>query len=312
MSGLDLVTGGAGFIGSHIVRALLDQGRQVRVIDNLLTGHKKNIQGLNLDFIEEDLADPTAAQKACKGVEHVFHLAARPSVPWSFENPELAYQANHQTTLSLIQAAKASGVRRIVFSSTSALYGNDPTLPKKEGMPPEPLSPYAKHKGLGEVALQQACQDSDLTAVCLRYFNVFGPRQDPSSPYSGVISLFIQWALAGRAPTIFGNGLQTRDFVYVGDVAQANLLAATVPLKETTPILNIGRGEQTNLLELWSMVCEAAQAPHLPPKYAEARAGDVLHSVADTHKAEALLSFHPSVSLLEGFQRTVASVENSP
>ena len=206
-SGIDLVAGGSGFIGSHLCEALLAAGRTVRVVDDLATGYRHNLEGLQLEFVEGDAADPEVAARACEGVAHIYHLAARPSVPWSFEHPEAAYHANHQTTLSLIEAGAAAGARRIVFSSSSAIYGDGPELPKRESLPPAPQSPYAEHKLAGERALHEAHAAGRIEAVSLRYFNVYGPRQDPTSPYSGVISLFAKWVREGTRPTIFAGAL---------------------------------------------------------------------------------------------------------
>jgi len=305
---MDLVVGGAGFIGSHLAEALIQQGRPVRVLDNLSSGHRKNLENLAVEWMHGDAADERVANLACQGVERIFHLAARPSVPWSIEFPKEALRANHGTTQALIQAGKKAGVSRFIFSSSSALYGENPVLPKEESMPVEPKSPYAEHKGYGEKSLRQEFHGSDRCAVSLRYFNVYGPRQDPSSPYSGVISLFTQWAKQGRAPTIFGDGLQTRDFVFVKDVVAANLLAAQLKSSEPAPVINIGTGQQTNLLQLWELICQAANAPVLKPTFKESRPGDVRHSVASTSRAKHELGFEPEVTLADGLRQTVSEI----
>ncbi len=306
-SGLDLVVGGSGFIGSHLCQALLDSGRRVRVLDDLATGNRENLTGLDVEFVQGDAADVGIATHACQGVTGIYHLAARPSVPWSIEFPVEAHRANHETTLALIEAGSKSGAKRIVFSSSSAIYGDGPELPKTEDLPPAPKSPYAEHKLAGEIALREAHQAGRIEAVCLRYFNVFGPRQDPSSPYSGIISLFAKWVREGRQPTIFGDGKQTRDFVYVADVAQANRLAMQAPCAVPGPVYNVATGHSVDLLELWQATCAAAGVPALEPQFLPARDGDVRDSIASLAKTESELDFHPKVDLATGLAATLTA-----
>lgn len=308
MSGLDLVCGGCGFIGSHMVAALLESGRTVRVLDDLSTGYTHNIKDMDCEFVHADAADSKAALAACDGVERIFHFGARPSVPWSFQEPELAYHANHGTTLSLIEAASQAGVKRLVFSSSSAIYGDSPELPKAESMAPAPKSPYAEHKLAGEIALHAAASAGRLEAASLRYFNVYGPRQDPSSPYSGVISLFAKWVKEGRDPTFFGDGQQTRDFVYVADVVKANLLAAEAPQPEAAPIYNVATGTSISIAELWNTMCMVASRAAGIPEFLEAREGDVRHSSASLNKIQRDTGFAAEVSLRDGIQLTLDSL----
>lgn len=308
MTELDLVTGGSGFIGSHVVEGLLAAGRTVRVLDDLSTGHAHNLEGFDCEVLHGDAADPAVAHAACRGVARIFHLAARPSVPWSFEEPELARHANHGTTEALIDAAVAQGVQRIVFSSSSAIYGDSPDLPKTEAMEPAPKSPYAEHKLAGEKALAQAARTSGLESVSLRYFNVFGPRQDPSSAYSGVISLFARWLQEGTPPTFFGDGLQTRDFIFVRDVVRANRLAGEVRLKESARVLNIACGHRISILDLWRTMCGIAGQEGGEPRFLPAREGDVRHSLADITRAREELGFEPEYDLEQGLKRTLASL----
>jgi UDP-glucose 4-epimerase len=305
MSGLDLVVGGCGFIGSHIVEALLLQGRRVRVLDDLSTGYAYNIKDLACEFHQGDAADAKLAANACNGVERIFHLGARPSVPWSFQEPELAYHANHGTTLALIEAASQAGVKRLVFSSSSAIYGDSPVLPKREDMQAAPKSPYAEHKLAGEVALHQAAQAGKLEATSLRYFNVYGPRQDPSSPYSGVISLFAQWIQQQQDPTFYGDGQQTRDFVYVGDVVKANLLAAEAPQIAAAPVYNVASGSCISIAELWNTLCMVAGCAAGTPTFLESRVGDVRHSSACLEKIGRELGFHADFDLRQGLEQTL-------
>jgi len=303
-----LVVGGAGFIGSHVSEALLGQGCSVRVLDDLSTGKRENLEGLDVELLVGDAADETVASQACEGVDRIFHLGARPSVPWSLEHPELALRANFLTTKTLLDAATKKGVSKFVFSSSSAVYGDNPIIPKEESMSIEPQSPYAEHKAMGEDLLKGICSEKAIDAVCLRYFNVYGPRQDPSSPYSGVISLFAQWAKQGKAPIIFGDGLQTRDFVFVSDVVKANLLAAGLQTSEPAPVINIGTGQQTHLLELWKLTCRAACTEAGAPHFEEVRSGDIRHSVASIQKAKSELGFGPQVSLADGLRKTIAEI----
>lgn len=304
-TGLDLVAGGSGFIGSHLCAALLSEGREVRVVDNLSTGYRSNLDGIEVDWVQGDVADPEVARRACRGVSRIFHLAARPSVPWSFEFPEEALRANHQTTLALIEAGAEAGARRIVFSSSSAIYGDGPESPKVEDMAPAPKSPYAEHKLAGERALREAHQAGKIEAASLRYFNVYGPRQDPTSPYSGVISLMAKWVREGQRPTIFGDGMQTRDFVAAADVARANLLAMEADLEEAGPVFNVATGTSINLLQLWHAICEAAGVEAQQPEFLPARAGDVLRSEASLAKSTAQLGFVPRVPLASGLKVTL-------
>ncbi|MFK5955810.1 MAG: NAD-dependent epimerase/dehydratase family protein [Planctomycetota bacterium] len=308
MNDLVLVAGGSGFIGSHVVQGLLTAGYRVRVLDNLATGYLHNLNGLDCEFVQGDAADVEIATSAADGVSCIFHLAARPSVPWSIEEPELARHANLGTTEALIAAAEKQGVKRIVFSSSSAIYGDSPELPKTEDMQPAPKSPYAEHKLFGENALADAAEKFGLESVSLRYFNVFGPRQDPSSPYSGVISLFARWLREETAPTFFGDGKQTRDFVYVDDVVKANIAAAEANLPQPVQILNIACGQRIDLLQLWDTMCKVGQVQGSMPVFQAERVGDVRHSLADIQRAERVLGFAPDFDLEQGLKLTLNSL----
>jgi len=308
VSGLDLVCGGCGFIGSHVTEALLAAGRQVRVVDDLTTGYAVNIGDLDCEFIHGDAAEQNVADAVCEGVDRIFHLGARPSVPWSFKEPELAYHANHGTTLALISAGTKHGVKRMVFSSSSAIYGDSPELPKREDMLPEPKSPYAEHKLAGERALLEAAQSGNLEAASLRYFNVYGPRQDPSSPYSGVISLFAKWISEGKSPTFYGDGMQTRDFVYVADVVKANLLAADAQQSSHAPVYNVATGTSIAISELWNTMCMVAGRAAGEPEFLSAREGDVRHSSASLDKISTELGFSADVDLRTGIERTLSGL----
>ncbi|MBE7554836.1 MAG: SDR family oxidoreductase [Anaerolineales bacterium] len=302
---LCLVTGGAGFIGSHLVEALLAQGQQVRVLDNLSTGRQANLAGVmdQIEFIEGTIEDQTTVARAVAGVEVIFHLAAIVSVPQSMAEPAQTELINTLGTLNLLEAGRTAGVRRLVLSSTCAIYGDDPTLPKTETMRPQPKSPYAVSKLAAEHYCQIFWEAFGLETVVLRYFNVFGPRQDPSSPYSGVISIFVNKLSQGAVPTIFGDGRQTRDFVFVEDVVRANLLAATVP-QAVGSTLNIGTGYPISIRQLFEALrqifaCEVA------PTYGPARSGDILHSYADPSQAKAILGWKPQVTLETGLKYLV-------
>jgi UDP-glucose 4-epimerase len=299
---LYLVTGGAGFIGSHIVENLIARGDQVRILDNFSTGHWRNlaqVQG-QVEVVEGDIQDMSAVQKAVKEVDIIFHLAALVSVPKSVQDPLLVEGINTIGTLNVLMAAKNAGVRRLVLSSTCAVYGDEPTLPKKESMSPRPKSPYAVSKLAAEGYCQVFNELLGLETVILRYFNVYGPRQDPTSPYSGVISIFADKFGQRQTPTIYGDGEQTRDFVYVGDVAQANLLAAATPAAAGR-IFNIGHGQPIRIDTLFRQLAGWFQV-NIEPKYALPRSGDVLHSYADTTQAHQILGWQAKVSLNEGLQ----------
>lgn len=302
---LCLVTGGAGFIGSHLVEALLAQGQQVRVLDNLSTGRRANLAGVmdQIEFVEGTIEDQATVARAVAGVEVVFHLAAIVSVPHSMAEPAQTELINTLGTLNLLQAARTAGVRRLVLSSTCAVYGDDPTLPKTETMRPQPKSPYAVSKLAAEHYCQIFWEAFGLETVVLRYFNVFGPRQDPSSPYSGVISIFVDKLSQGAVPTIFGDGRQTRDFVSVEDVVQANLLAATVP-QAAGNTLNIGTGYPVSIRQLFEALRQIFEC-EVTPTYGPARSGDVLHSYADSSQAKAILGWKPQVTLEAGLKYLV-------
>lgn len=303
--GLCLVTGGAGFIGSHLVEALLAQGQQVRVLDNLSTGRRANLAGIGLqiEFIEGTIEDQATVARAVAGVEVIFHLAAIVSVPHSMAEPVQTEQINTLGTLNLLQAARAAGVRRLVLSSTCAIYGDEPTLPKIETMCPQPKSPYAVSKLAAEHYCHIFWEAFGLETVVLRYFNVFGPRQDPSSSYSGVISIFVDKLSQGVVPTIFGDGQQTRDFVFVEDVVRANLLAATVP-QAAGNTLNIGTGYPISIQQLFEALCCIFKR-EVVPSYGPARSGDVLHSYADSSQTRAILGWEAQVTLEAGLKYLV-------
>jgi len=299
-----LITGGAGFIGSHLVDALLRQGTRVTVIDNLTTGKRENLPaaGPGLDFHEGDIRDQALLRRLMDGVEVVFHQAALVSVPLSVAQPLASADINEMGTLAVLEAARQAGCRRVVLASSSAVYGDDAALPKREAMPLRPLSPYAVQKMVGEYYAGLYSSLYGLETACLRYFNVFGPRQDPSSPYSGVISIFMNRAVAGRAPVIYGDGEQTRDFVYVGDVVAANLGAATAR-DAAGRTFNIGTGRTITINRLWQRVAELAGID-LVPEYQAARDGDILHSVAAIEAARRHLGFTPAVPFEDGLADT--------
>ena len=305
LSGIALVTGGAGFIGSHIAEALAARGASVRVIDNLSTGHLENIEaiGAKVDFIRGDLADAATVRKAVEDVEIVFHEAALPSVPRSVANPRETHLACVDGTFNLLLAAKEQGVRRVIYAASSSAYGEQPTLPKVESMRPEPLSPYAAAKLVGEYYCQVFTRTYNFETICLRYFNVFGPRQDPGSPYSGVVSRFIDFLIKGERPVIYGDGEQTRDFTYISNAVDANLLAAEAD-KGIGEVINIANGEQVTINELLRRLKEVTGRDDVEPEYKEARTGDILHSLADISRARALLGYAPKIGLAPGLQAT--------
>ena len=300
-----LVTGGAGFIGSHLVEALLVRGDTVRVLDELSSGHLENLSHVidRIDFIEGNIRDVATVQQATSGVDFIFHLAALVSVPKSMAEPTEAELINAVGTLNVLNAAKAADVQRLVLSSTCAVYGDDPTLPKTETMCPQPKSPYAISKLAAEHYCQIFNESFGLETVILRYFNIFGPRQDPSSAYSGVISIFVDKLSQGLAPTIFGNGQQTRDFVFVEDVVRANLLAAEAP-KAAGEIYNIGTGRPTSINQLFENLRHIFNRD-LKPDYRPARTGDILHSYANPSRAKTVLGWQAQVDFEKGLKRLV-------
>lgn len=306
LSGIALVTGGAGFIGSHIAAALVAKGARVRVIDDLSTGYQENINeiGGDVDFVQSSVADEKALRKALEDVELVFHEAAIPSVPRSVENPRQTHIASVDSTFSLLDASREQKVRRIVYAASSSAYGDQPTLPKVESMLPEPLSPYAVAKLVGEYYCQVFTRVYGLETLSLRYFNVFGPRQDPSSQYSGVISRFIAALLSGEQPVIYGDGEQSRDFTYIANVVDANLKAAETS-KGIGSIINVANGERISLKELLKEVQELTGKTAVSVDFRPPRAGDVLHSLADISRAREFLDFTPRVGLREGLQLTI-------
>jgi len=302
-----LITGIAGFIGSSLARAVLQQGDRVRGIDNFSTGKPENIAEIidQIDFREADLLDLGATQQACRDVDYVLHEAAIPSVPRSINKPLETNRANVDGTLNLLIAARDAKVGRVVYAASSSAYGDVPTLPKSEDIAPNPISPYAVSKLAGEYYVTSFWRSYGLETVCLRYFNVFGPRQDPHSPYSGVLAKFITQMLAGEPPIIFGDGKQSRDFTYVENVVNANLLACKAPAKDVAgKVFNIATGQRIDLDDMYGIL-QKLTGYFAPPKYESERRGDVKHSLADLSRAEQCLRYRPVVSFEEGLRRTV-------
>jgi UDP-glucose 4-epimerase len=299
-----LVTGGAGFIGSHLVEALVAAGCKVAVLDNLSSGTTANLKHLegHFSFFQEDIRNPKMLDTALQGCEVVFHLAAIVAVPQTIENPVESAAVNDLGTLSLLDAARQKKVKRVVFSSSCAVYGDDPHLPKQEAMTPKPLSPYAAQKLAAEYYTKLFNDLYGIETAVLRYFNVYGPRQNPASPYSGVISIFMTKALQNQPAVIYGDGNQTRDFVYVEDVVKANLLAATAG-NAGGRIVNIGSGRAVSINRLWQAIC-ALSGRNLDPRYASKRPGDVRESLAATATAKEILNFECEVSFEKGLAST--------
>jgi nucleoside-diphosphate-sugar epimerase len=297
-----LVTGGAGFIGSHLSEELVKRGHRVRVVDNFVTGYQRNIRD-GVEFVKGDLADPSVAETVVKGIEYVLHEAAIPSVPRSVANPLESNRANIDSTLNLLIASRDSGVKRLVFAGSSSVYGDTEVLPKTETMPTNPLSPYALQKLMGEMYGQMFTRLYGFEAVTTRYFNVFGPRQDPGSPYSGVISLFIKALHEGSQPVIYGDGEQTRDFTYVTNVVDGVIRAAETP-GVGGEVFNIATNGRISLNELLATL-KKIFGSNVEPIYKEVRAGDVRDSQADISKAQRLLGYQPIVGLEEGLRHTV-------
>jgi nucleoside-diphosphate-sugar epimerase len=306
-----LVTGGAGFIGSHLAEELIRRGERVRVVDSLVTGKRQNLAHIpGVEFIEGDLADLDVARRAVAGIQYVLHQAAIPSVPRSVADPLTSHRANIDATLNVLIAARDAGVTRLVYAGSSSAYGDTPTLPKREDMPPNPLSPYALQKLVGEQYGQLFARLYGFDAVTTRYFNVFGPRQDPSSPYSGVISLFISALVDGRRPTIYGDGEQSRDFTYVANVVDGVLRACHSP-NVSGEVINVATSGRVTLNQLFATLCTLIGAD-LTPIYTDPRAGDVRHSQADVGRAERLLGYRPLVGLEEGLKRTLEWYRANP
>jgi len=299
-----LVTGGAGFIGSHLVERLIHEGIEVLVVDNLSTGFEENLEKVrqHIHFIPGDINDTDTLREAMSEVEVIFHQAAVVSVPKSVENPVETAKVNELGTLNVLETARRAGVTKVICASSCAVYGDTVQFPTREDMPTRPLSPYAASKLHGEAYARLYDDLYGLKTVCLRYFNVFGPKQDPSSPYSGVISIFMDKAARGETPTIYGDGEQYRDFVYVADVVQANLLAAQIE-DVSDEIINIGTGNAITVNSLWENIAEVAGI-EIEPERAALRPGDIRESVADISRAQELLDFKPRYSLEQGLQLT--------
>jgi UDP-glucose 4-epimerase len=303
---LALVTGGAGFIGSHLVEALLAEGLRVRVVDDLATGHRANLAQLDgqFEWIEGSVADFAVCQRAAESVDYVFHQAAIPSVPRSVREPLSSHHSGPTATINMLEAARLAGVRRFMFAASSSAYGDTIELPKHEEMLPHPLSPYAAGKLAGEHYVRVYAQTMGLDGVSLRYFNIFGPRQDPSSPYSGVISIFIKKMSQGERPTIYGDGSQTRDFTYVANVVAANLAAMQHPRALGGDVFNVGSGQSIGLLDLVAALNTIFETK-LEPDFQPSRAGDVRDSLASLVRISQVLGYQPLVSFQDGLRRTV-------
>jgi nucleoside-diphosphate-sugar epimerase len=301
-----LVTGGAGFIGSHIVSLLLNEGWAVRVLDDFSTGRRENLQGLvgRLEIFEGDIRDSARLDEALRGVEVIFHQAAFVSVPGSMENPLACFDINVQGTANVLETARRHAVRRVVLASSAAVYGDADILPLEEETPLQPLSPYAASKRIDEIYAQLYTRSLGLEVVALRYFNVFGPRQRPDSPYAAAVPIFIRRYLDGKPVTVFGDGGQTRDLIYVGDVARANLLAAEHP-DAPGQIFNICTGIETRLLDLLEILDKFFPAA-LAPVFSEPRPGDIYRSVGSPERAARVIGFRAQTSLEEGLRQTVA------
>lgn len=300
-----VVTGGAGFIGSHIAEELLKRGYRVSIIDNLSTGRLSNIESFSgsrkAEFVKGSIIDLPLLRKLFSGADFVFHQAAIPSVPRSVKNPRASHNVNSTGTLNVLLAARDNGVKKVVYASSSSVYGDTPALPKVEDMAPNPLSPYAISKLTAEYYCRVFQEIYGLKTVSLRYFNVYGPRQDPDSPYAAVIPLFINLALAGKSPVIYGDGEQSRDFTFVKDVAEANILAAE---GDATGIFNIGNSQRVTINHLVKMVIKLIENNMIEPVYEDVRAGDILHSLADITRARSF-GFNPKYSLEEGLAEVV-------
>lgn len=303
-----LVTGGAGFIGSHLVEHLVAEGHRVRVLDDFSTGRRENLAPWlhDIELIEGSITDLPLCITAAKGVDVVLHQAALASVPRSVKNPIASHEANVTGTLNILVAARDAGVRRVVYAASSSAYGNTAELPKHEGMSPLPLSPYAVTKLAGEQYARAFHVTYGLETVSLRYFNIFGPRQDPASQYAAVIPLFIVAAVAGRSPTIFGDGGQTRDFTYVANAVRANMLACEGPSSVSGNVYNVGCGARISVNELWSHIAKQLGSS-VQPHYEPARVGDVRDSLASLDRIRRDLGYEPVVSLEDGLRRTVES-----
>jgi len=302
-----LVTGAAGFIGRSIASELLARGKRVRGIDNFVTGKRENLRGLEaMDFIEADINDAQAVAQACRGVECIFHEAAIPSVPRSIEDPVATNYASVSGTVQLLLAAKNAKVQRVIYAGSSSVYGNTPTLPKSEHMQPCPISPYAVAKLAGELYMQSFAKVYGLNTVTIRYFNVFGPCQDPTSQYSGVLALFTLKMLAGETPTIYGDGEQSRDFTFIQNVVHANLLASEAPAEMVSgKVFNVATGKRITLNQAVEMLRHATGYSG-EVRYAGERGGDVRDSLADIGLAKECFGYEPIVEFREGIERTVA------
>lgn len=300
-----LVTGGAGFIGSHLAAELVRRGHRVRVLDNFSTGRRENLAEVahRIELVEGDLRKPADCRRACAGMEVVFHQGAIPSVPKSVENPVASHEANIDGTFHLLEAARAAGCRRVVYAASSSAYGDVPTLPKREDQRPLPLSPYGVQKLAGELYLRAYFECFGLETISLRYFNVFGPRQDPQSQYAAAIPAFVTAILAGRPPTIYGDGEQTRDFTYIDNVVHANCLAADAP-RTAGQVVNVACGESISLNRIVARINEHL-GTNIRPIYAPMRAGDVRHSLADIGLAREVIGYRPQVSFDEGLRRAI-------
>ncbi len=300
-----LVTGGAGFVGSHVTAALVERGDRVRVLDNLSTGSKANLAHLagKFDWIEADLVDRQAVARALEGVDCVYHQAALASVPRSVDDPMATHQSCATGTVTLLDEARRAGVRRVVYAGSSSAYGDQPFSSKREIDLPAPLSPYAAAKLAGEFYCQAFGACYGLETVCIRYFNVFGPRQDPDSPYSAVIPLFVSAMLVGKSPVVYGDGLQSRDFTYIDNVVRGNLLAGDAAAAAGRTI-NVACGRQTNLLELIDAINDLL-GTRIAPVFDAPRPGDVRESLADVSLARELLGYEPTVDLQEGLARSI-------
>ncbi len=305
---LYLVTGIAGFIGSSIARELLRRGESVRGLDNFVTGKPENLADLraHIDFREADLLDLPSVADACRGIDYILHEAAIPSVPRSIKDPIESNRANVDGTLNLLVAARDARVKRLVYASSSSLYGDTPTLPKREDMTPNPISPYAVSKLTGEYYMTSFFRVYGLETVSLRYFNVFGPHQDPTSMYSGVMAIFISKMLAGEQASIYGDGEQSRDFTFVENVVNANLLACHAPVAQVAgKSFNAATNRRITLNETYAQL-QKLTGYSGAPKYAPERSGDIKHSLADITRARQYLGYEPTVSFEEGLERTVA------